>query len=83
MFFLTGVRSTGQRQLPIAEAIGVRGAAFGWDGWADVGHGTLDWKGLMAALRGKTPARYFVMEHDNPSDYERFARRSIAAANAF
>ena len=63
--------------------IAPKGEAADEDGWADVGHGTLDWKGLMAALRGKTPARYFVMEHDNPSDYERFARRSIAAANAF
>ncbi|MBX2825741.1 MAG: sugar phosphate isomerase/epimerase, partial [Gammaproteobacteria bacterium] len=28
------------------------------DGWADVGHGTLDWKGLMQATRN-TPAEYF------------------------
>jgi sugar phosphate isomerase/epimerase len=49
------------------------------DGWADVGHGTLDWKGLMAALR-KTNAKLFVMEHDNPSDDKRFATRSIATA---
>jgi hypothetical protein len=27
-------------------------------------------------------ARYYVMEHDNPADYARFARRSIAAVNA-
>lgn len=49
------------------------------DGWADVGHGVMDWKAIMAALR-KTKARWFVMEHDNPSDHERFARRSIEAA---
>ena len=47
------------------------------DGWADVGYGTVDWKALMAALK-ETPARFFIMEHDNPSDDERFARRSIA-----
>jgi sugar phosphate isomerase/epimerase len=49
------------------------------DGWADVGHGTLDWKGLMAALK-TTGCKYFTMEHDNPKDAERFARRSIETA---
>lgn len=52
------------------------------DGWADVGHGTLDWRGLMEALR-KTSCTNFVVEHDNPSDPERFARRSIAALKGF
>lgn len=52
------------------------------DGWADVGHGTVDWKALLTALRA-TPVRYFIMEHDNPSDHERFARRSIATVKAF
>lgn len=51
------------------------------DGWADVGDGVLDWKGIMAALRG-TSARYFVVEHDNPSDDRRFAERSLAAARS-
>jgi sugar phosphate isomerase/epimerase len=51
------------------------------DGWADVGHGTIDWKTIMKALREKTPAKVFIMEHDKPSDVGRFARRSIAAAN--
>ena len=52
------------------------------DGWDDVGHGTMDWKGIWAALK-KTPASIFVMEHDKPSDDKRFASRSIAAAKAF
>lgn len=52
------------------------------DGWADVGHGRMDWAGIMAALRG-TPAKHFVMEHDNPSDEKRFASRSITSANSF
>ena len=43
------------------------------DGWADVGQGTVDWKGLMAALKEQTKAKYFVMEHDNPKDDKRFA----------
>jgi sugar phosphate isomerase/epimerase len=49
------------------------------DGWADVGQGTLDWQKLLADARSKTKARYYVMEHDKPSDAIRFAKRSIAA----
>lgn len=52
------------------------------DGWADVGHGVMDWAGIMAALRA-TPAKHFVMEHDNPSDERRFASRSLTSANSF
>jgi len=52
------------------------------DGWADVGHGTVDWPAIMAALR-KIGVRHFVMEHDNPKDDARFATRSIASANSF
>ena len=47
------------------------------DGWADVGHGTLDWKSLIASAKQKTKAKYFVAEHDKPNDAVRFARRSI------
>ena len=49
------------------------------DGWADVGQGVLDWKSLIAEAKASTKARYFVMEHDKPSDAIRFARRSIEA----
>jgi sugar phosphate isomerase/epimerase len=59
------------------------GQAKDEDGWADVGHGTLDWPRIMATLREKTPAKVFVMEHDNPNDIERFAKRSIEAARNF
>lgn len=52
------------------------------DGWADVGHGTVDWPAIMAALRA-IGVKHFVMEHDNPSDHHRFATRSIAAAKGF
>lgn len=48
------------------------------DGWADVGHGRLDWDNLITKVTSKTKAEYFVAEHDNPSDAERFASRSIA-----
>lgn len=51
------------------------------DGWADVGYGVMDWQTIMAALR-KSSARVFVMEHDNPKDHQRFARRSIETARS-
>ena len=53
------------------------------DGWADVGHGTMDWPALATAIKAHTNARYWVMEHDNPADVDRFASRSIAAVNAW
>ena len=53
------------------------GEAVDEDGWADVGHGTLDWKGLLATIKQKTKAQYLVAEHDKPSDAIRFARRSM------
>ena len=46
------------------------------DGWADPGHGIMDWPALMAALR-ETGCRYLVMEHDKPADHARFASRAI------
>ena len=51
------------------------------DGWADLGYGTIDWPALMIALRG-TGCKYFVLEHDNPSDLVRYAERSIAIAKS-
>lgn len=50
------------------------------DGWADVGDGVIDWGETFAAL-AKTKCRYYVAEHDNPSDGARFASRSIAFMN--
>ena len=54
------------------------GEAEDEDGWADVGHGTVDWAALWRQCGG-TAARLMVAEHDNPSDGARFARRSFAA----
>ena len=62
--------------------IAPKGEKLDEDGWADVGHGTLDWAAFAAAL-GKTRCMHYVMEHDNPSDDARFAKRSIAAAKRF
>jgi sugar phosphate isomerase/epimerase len=52
------------------------------DGWADLGHGTVPWKELLAALK-KTSAKHFVLEHDNPKDIERLASRSMAAFKTY
>lgn len=52
------------------------------DGWADVGHGTMNWRGLLGALQS-TAAEIFVLEHDRPNDHERFARRSIEALRSW
>lgn len=49
------------------------------DGWADVGHGTMDWGTYMKALRD-AGCTYFITEHDNPSDHHRFASRALEAA---
>ncbi|MFI5014945.1 MAG: sugar phosphate isomerase/epimerase family protein [Hyphomicrobiales bacterium] len=55
-----------------------KGQATDEDGWADVGHGTLDWSALLPAMR-RAGVELFVVEHDNPSDVARFARRSREA----
>ena len=52
------------------------------DGWADVGHGTMDWAAITAALRG-AGVDLFVMEHDKPSDAARFAKRSLDAFKTY
>lgn len=52
------------------------------DGWADVGHGTMPWAKIMAALRDAN-CELYVAEHDNPSDIDRFARQSIASIRSF
>lgn len=52
------------------------------DGWADVGHGTLDWAALIPALKA-AGADLFVLEHDTPNDVARFARRSVAAVDGW
>lgn len=53
------------------------------DGWADVGHGTMDWAALVAQTRALAPHALMIMEHDNPSDIERFAANSITSFKAF
>ena len=57
--------------------IAPKGENLAEDGWADVGHGTVDWTAIMAALKA-AEVQYYVMEHDNPADDRRFATRSLA-----
>ena len=52
------------------------------DGWADVGHGTVEWAKLFKALSA-TPAKYYIVEHDNPKDYKATAERSIASIKTY
>ncbi|MFZ3581490.1 sugar phosphate isomerase/epimerase family protein [Loktanella sp. DJP18] len=47
------------------------------DGWADAGHGTLDWPDHFKALK-TAGCDLFVMEHDKPADDNRFASRALA-----
>ncbi|WP_062763213.1 sugar phosphate isomerase/epimerase [Falsirhodobacter sp. alg1] len=47
------------------------------DGWADAGTGTLDWPAIYAALKTSRCA-VLVAEHDNPSDFVRFAKAAHA-----
>ncbi len=80
---LTWIRKYGSRILAVhIKDIAPEGESEDEDGWADVGHGIMDWPGIMAALR-ETPCRHYVVEHDNPGDDRRFAARSLAAAQAF
>jgi sugar phosphate isomerase/epimerase len=53
------------------------GEAADEDGWADVGHGVVDWARLWR-LSDATAAGWMIAEHDRPSDGARFARRSFA-----
>ena len=62
--------------------IAPRGENPAEDGWADVGHGTVDWKAISVALKA-AGVKYYVMEHDNPADDRRFATRSLASSKGF
>ncbi|MCJ7992983.1 sugar phosphate isomerase/epimerase [Rhizobium cremeum] len=62
--------------------IAAAGTNIDEDGWADVGHGTVPWKDLMAALRPYGVAHY-ILEHDNPKDIGRLIARSIDAFKTY
>lgn len=45
------------------------------DGWAATGDGVIDWPALAPLFR-ETAAHHLCVEHDNPTDWRRFAKRS-------
>jgi sugar phosphate isomerase/epimerase len=57
--------------------IALAGQCLDEDGWADPGHGTMDWGRILPALKA-AGVRHFVAEHDKPNDVARFARRAFA-----
>lgn len=46
------------------------------DGWADVGHGVMNWEPLLAAAKN-AGTEWFVVEHDAPADSVATIRRSF------
>ena len=77
------IESYGKRITAVhVKDIAAAGEALDEDGWADVGHGTVPWAELMVELK-KTPAQFFVLEHDNPNDIDRLITRSIAAFETY
>lgn len=72
---------TGRLTAAHVKDIAPKGENLDEDGWADVGHGTVDWKTIHAALKA-AGCKHFVLEHDNPSDHKRFATRAFATLNS-
>lgn len=62
--------------------IAPEGEALDEDGWSDVGHGTVDWAPIHAALQN-AGVDHYVIEHDNPKDHVQFAQRSFASVSKF
>lgn len=52
------------------------------DGWADVGAGVLPWRDLWAQCVS-AGAEIMIAEHDNPNDFDRFARVSARAMRGY
>ena len=52
------------------------------DGWADPGHGVLDWAALRAAMTA-ADVELLVVEHDKPNDVARFARRAFETVSTW
>ena len=65
-----------------AKDLAPEGTKLDEDGWEDVGHGVLDWRGRLAPAAVASGARWLVAEHDKPSDPLRFARNSFAFLNS-
>jgi sugar phosphate isomerase/epimerase len=75
-------RYRGRMPLVHVKDIAAAGQNLDEDGWADVGQGVLPWADLWR-LCVAAGAEIMVAEHDNPNDYERFARRSAQAMRGY
>lgn len=62
--------------------LAAEGTCLDEDGWADVGHGVIDWPALLPVMRAVN-APVWTLEHDNPSDDARFASRSFATVRGW
>lgn len=77
------IKSYGKRITAVhVKDIAAAGENVDEDGWADVGHGTVDWRAIMAALK-PLGIKHYIVEHDNPNDIERLIVRSIDSYNGY
>lgn len=70
-------RYAGRIEAVHVKDIAPAGECLDEDGWADPGHGVLDWSKLVPALQ-EIGVKLYVAEHDRPNDVARFARRAYA-----
>ena len=75
-------RYRGRVPLVHVKDIARQGENVGEDGWADVGKGVLPWAELWRRCAA-AGAEIMIAEHDNPSDFQRFARASAEAMRGF
>ncbi len=75
-------RYAGRVPLVHVKDIAPAGAKADEDGWADVGHGTIGWPDLWPAAVA-AGAEVMMAEHDNPSEFDRFARNSAASMKSY
>ncbi|SLN19685.1 Xylose isomerase-like TIM barrel [Aquimixticola soesokkakensis] len=59
-----------------------KGEKLDEDGWADAGTGTMDWPAILGALKAHSRCEILVAEHDNPNDFDRFAKQAAATFKA-
>ena len=75
-------RYRGRIPLVHVKDIAPEGTKTGEEGWADVGSGILPWGDIWASAVA-AGAEIMIAEHDNPSDFQRFARASAEAMRGF
>ena len=75
-------RYAGRMPLVHVKDIAPTGQKADEEGWADVGAGVMPWATLWP-LCATSGAEIMVAEHDNPSDFDRFARVTAAAMKRY